>query len=489
MNEKLNIQDLVDILSERRGMDKKAAETFVKEFFSLIEDALTRDRYVKIKGFGTFKLIEVDRRESVDVNTGERIEIQGHTKVSFTPDNSLKELVNKPFSHFETIVLNEGVVFDDMPSEGEDNQFDEPSAISEEVVAEQVVEEVIEAPSVIMPQEPIEEEIVETVIEETEVIVPEVSKETFAEEPEEKEIEILPIEEDVAPDLQIEEPLVEEPPTEVPSVEEESPIEEPFVEAPLVEEELIIEEPFAEESVDESPVTEEVVEDVADKQALKMDQKVENIAKRLQTEKMPFVSDNDSFDKVFASTHDSQSMKYFLAIVVIVVLLCIAAIAFLYYPDLLNKIYQQPTVEEQPKEELIEQPVQETNVADTISMMTPPVESPTEVVQEEKSEVKPEEPKETVDTKGDKNSTLVVTPAPNAATAPVRPDSVNYVIVGNHGTHVIGKGETLTKVALKYYGTKDLWPYLVKHNPDIIKNPNNVPYGTKINIPKLEKKQ
>ena len=83
MNEKKNIQDLVDLLSDSQRMNKRNAEAFVKEFFSLIEEALERDKYVRIKGLGTFKLITVDSRESINVNTGERFEIQEHTKISF----------------------------------------------------------------------------------------------------------------------------------------------------------------------------------------------------------------------------------------------------------------------------------------------------------------------------------------------------------------------------------------------------------------------
>lgn len=105
MNERLNMQDLTDELAESHGMSRRNAESFVRDFFVLIAEALERDKYVKVKGFGTFKLIEVDTRESVDVNTGEHIEIQGHNRVSFTPDPTLKDAVNKPFSAFETVVL------------------------------------------------------------------------------------------------------------------------------------------------------------------------------------------------------------------------------------------------------------------------------------------------------------------------------------------------------------------------------------------------
>lgn len=124
MNEKLNIQDLIDLLAEKHGMSRKNADSFVKEFFLLIEESLEKDKYVKIRGLGTFKLIDVESRESVNVNTGERFEIQGHTKVSFTPEPSLKDIINKPFAHFETVVLNDNTVLEDTPLDT-DNEEDE----------------------------------------------------------------------------------------------------------------------------------------------------------------------------------------------------------------------------------------------------------------------------------------------------------------------------------------------------------------------------
>ena len=117
MNEKLTIQDLVELLVNRHEVSQEDADVFVREFFLLIEQALDADQYVKIKGLGTFKLIGVNSRESVNVNTGERIKIEGHTKISFTPDPSLRDIINRPFSHFETVVLNENTVLEDTPIE------------------------------------------------------------------------------------------------------------------------------------------------------------------------------------------------------------------------------------------------------------------------------------------------------------------------------------------------------------------------------------
>ena len=107
MSDKITIQDIIELLAEKHGMNKKDAEAFVKGIFDLIEEALASEKYVKVKGLGTFKLTEVESRESVNVNTGERFQIQGHNKISFTPDTTMKDLINKPFAHFETVILNE----------------------------------------------------------------------------------------------------------------------------------------------------------------------------------------------------------------------------------------------------------------------------------------------------------------------------------------------------------------------------------------------
>lgn len=106
---KLYKGDIQEILVRETGMTDTEASEAVRQFFGHIISALETDRYVKVKNLGTFKLIDVEARQSVDVTTGGRIEIPEHKKVSFVADSSLKDLVNKPFSHFETVELKEGV--------------------------------------------------------------------------------------------------------------------------------------------------------------------------------------------------------------------------------------------------------------------------------------------------------------------------------------------------------------------------------------------
>ena len=107
MEKKYTLQDLSALLAERESLSPEQAEDFVRTFFELTEEGLLKDRFVKVTGFGTFKLVEVSERESVNINTGERFQISGHNKISFTPDGTLRELVNRPFAHFTTVTLND----------------------------------------------------------------------------------------------------------------------------------------------------------------------------------------------------------------------------------------------------------------------------------------------------------------------------------------------------------------------------------------------
>ena len=107
MDNKINLSQLADLLSQAGGMSKSASEQFVKNFFDIISQNVLSDGLVKVKGLGTFKLLDMEDRESVNVNTGERFTIEGHQKISFTPDADLKERINKPFAAFETVEISE----------------------------------------------------------------------------------------------------------------------------------------------------------------------------------------------------------------------------------------------------------------------------------------------------------------------------------------------------------------------------------------------
>lgn len=393
MNEKITLQDLVELLSEKNDMTKKNADAFLRCMFDLIEEALTNEKYVKIKGLGTFKLTEVDSRESMNVNTGERIEIQGHTKISFTPDTTMKELINKPFSHFETVVLNDGVELEDTP-------FDIEPKVEE--MADEMVEKIIEEPQVEV--EPVVEVKVE--VAEEPVVSPVVD-------------EPIPVEEVLE--------SVEEEPKEV----EASVVEEPEVPEPVVIEEKPVE---VEEKVE--PVEEEISEEVSIPEE--------------KVEEKPEI-----FIPEAPRAENKTTFKVLIGIIVVLLLIILFGVYWIFF-----------------RQEKV----------DTNWEYTAPVKETASVVQVEEQQAVKE------DTLLVSEDTMVVQPVQEEQTM-VLPEDVVYEITGTITTLTLEPGQTLVKLALKYYGSKNFWPYIVQHNPDVIKDADRVPKGATIKIPKLEPKK
>lgn len=372
MNDKLTIQDLTDLLAEKHGMDKNDAEAFVQESFLMIERALERDKYVKIKGLGTFKLIDVDSRESIDVNTGERIQIQGHTKVSFVPDNNLRDTINKPFSHFDTVLLNENTILEDTPSEEQDK---ESSVIAD-------VEKQKESSSL---KSQMAEEIISLEL---------------------KRMEMASI---------------------IPPVQKEHVIEESELETP---QEMISQE-------------------------------------------IKLIKDNK----------DESPTPYLVAIIIIVLLVCGGALYFIYQPDMFSTSGKDKIDLPEPSQQAQHIIMMDTTVTETDTINHERVKAV--------DEIKPSQG----GTKVDLGKTVVKTGLSKnevkTDSIPITPkysESAKYTITGTKATYTIKEGETLTKVSLRFYGTKAMWPYIVRYNQEVIKNPDNVPYGTQIKIPELLEK-
>lgn len=415
MNEKVNIQDLIDLLAEKHGMGKANADSFVKEFFQLIEEALEKDKYVKIRGLGVFKLIDVDSRKSVNVNTGERFEIQGHTKVSFAPEPSLKDIINKPFSHFEPVVLNDNTVLEDTPI-GSSNEDEEG--------AEQKAEIVMDAAENFQN------------VEET-VCLSETAKANFPE-----------IIVDALEEVEV--------PQNTENIEGMNSLEETLSSVRTA----VFETTTGQEIMKVSSVTQERI---------------------VGTEETKEEERGDV-------RKEASVMRYFIGVVVLVVLLCAGVVVYLYYPDLFDKSSINPQLEKIVGVKN-DTPIDGVALTDSV------------IVKDSVDSVKPDTTLgnsivESVTKKPDaqvviKQSAVVNTPKSQSkqqSKVAYTSDSINYMIVGTETIYTIKPGETLTKVALRFYGTKALYPYIVKHNPDVIKKPDNVPAGTTIKIPKLVKK-
>lgn len=399
MNEKISLQDLVELLNTKHGMTKKNADALVRGMFDLIEEALTNDKYVKIKGLGTFKLTEVDSRESMNVNTGERIEIQGHTKISFTPDTTMKELINKPFSHFETVMLNEGVLLEDTPVVDEE--------VKSEDVADEMAENVVDQP-IVFPENPVEAEKVE---------------------------EDLPDKEELVETSVLQEPILE---GQI-AIEAKEEVPVPIIESTFedtVSHEIVEEETPVEEKEIVVPVQKQVVEE----------KKV--IEERIEKEQEIEVP-------VAVPQQGKSTYRVLIGIIIVLLLVILFGFYWMFFrtgSTSGTQVPQKPLQEETIVNQVNEQPVVKEDTLQTVK---------------DTVAVQPEVPVQTT----------------------VLSEDVVYDITGTITTLTLEPGQTLVKLALKYYGSKNFWPYIMQHNPEVIKDADIVPIGATIKIPKLEPKK
>lgn len=380
MNDKVTLHELVDLFARKSQLSQADAALFAKEFLSLIEEALARDKYVKVKGLGTFKLITVDVMEETASNGPETTDGQSHTRVSFIPETGLKDLVNKPFAHFQPVLLKDEVHFTDLP-EGETEVESQETVIEEEKTGETDV--VIESPT---------------------------------------------------------EPATEETDEMLPQTEAASPIEEEPIQVSITEKVI--------------PEKEEV--------------------KEKQEDTLPEKEERIPAADLTPSGKEANVPWCMIASILLAGIFIGGIVTWVltsgrrYIPEqvvekLMNETQKTPA------------PVvpDSLQVADTL------------VVKKDSSLVQKKDTLKTVAKKEEKTP-VVSTPVPKRETLA---DTVEYQITGNQGSYTLKPGESLVRVALKFYGNKKLWPYLVKHNKAIIKNPDNVPVGTTIQIPQLTPKK
>ena len=490
MNERLTIQDLIDLLAAKQGISKKDAEVFVKEFFLLIEQALEKDKNVKIKGLGTFKLIDVDSRESVNINTGERFQIKGHTKVSFSPDTSLRDTINKPFAHFETVVLNAGTVLEDTPVEMEGEEED---AVLDDVAAEDMATEEVATEDVAADNPAVDIAVAEHIAS-ADITTADVTTETVATETVSTE--------DITTECSVNENVISQDATVETAVSiADSPEEDTAKQEGPVEPEVSAESEGGAES--DAPAQREHAArmeeaHVTDSQDVALNAVEEEKAASAFNAELK--EDNNPAPK------EKSVLSYLIAAIVVVLLLCGGILVSLYYPDFL---LSQSTEDESNTLLAAEQEVQpEIMYADSVgqkdSVQAAVKEVLPDTVVNKKTRsaevampVSKKKQREEVSAEKVNKSTPKTAPSTTAKTAsPTTPkatspttysDDVNYKIVGTKTNHTVKAGETLTRISLRYYGTKAMWPYIVKHNKGVIKNPDNVPYGTKIKIPELAK--
>lgn len=445
MNNKVTFPELVEQVAQYANTSKRMSELFLKELFATISQSLIDGESVKVKGIGTFKLTEVSPRKSVDVNTGEEIEIPGHKKLSFAPDKDMAEAINQPFMHFETEILDDDVTDDQLAAidAGEPTEAPAEAAPAEAAPAEEETT-ATEAPAAEAP-----------VAAEEEVVMPPVFVAPVEEPEPEAEAPVEPSEEV---------PAEEEAPAEVPVQE---PADEPEEEA-VSEEEAEIEEEAEPESVTEvepSAVAEpeDEVEDAEAEGEPDAEAEGEMVSEELADERV-----GQEIDKRRITRR--SLLEGF--VVGVVTTLIVTLFAYRLY---LMKGYEATPADEEPFVEHVS----------TDSVATPEqalAENSTEADADkqktaEEQKKADEEKKKAEEEKKKAEEEKQKTEAAKPTTASVAAGT----------TDTIKPGTNLYRMSRKHYGSDKFWVYIYEENKAKYPNPNTIPVGAVLHIPQLGK--
>ena len=496
MNNKILLQQLTDALAARAGITKRKADAFVRAFFDVAEEGLTTEAFLKIKGFATFKIITVSERESVNINTGERFQINGHEKISFTPDTAFKELVNRPFSHFTTINLEDDLDLSEWEgmsnfAEEESERAENPSADAAEIdeTTETLTEEAAETltngsaePSAVT-ENPIE--IAESSEnEEPPTLVEMADSEIVSESEEQSEAaEIAELGAALAEAVSAEPTIVSE--VSHPEEKADDGKEEGKEESVETTEESI---GTAEESVGTAEESTETAEgsEVAETEEEPLLQAQGNAVPQHESEEKPAIVINNTLP-------EQKHNGWRTACVVIGVLLLMAMSYFVGYYRLLCPCYTDFLFTATPSEETAA-PARQQTAAETPKAKAESSTTQTSAPQTtaKDSTTKAENTQQKTETPQPK-ATDSQTAAQNrrkaelAAAKKYRQTSGPYLITGVVRTHVMAPGDNLYLLAKKEYGNKDMASYIIFHNQ--LSNPDLIQLGQKIEIPRLTPKE
>src|SRR5574344_473420 len=478
MNKKITLQDIIESLIQKHSMERKDAEAFVKGMFDLIEDTLSTEKLVKIKGLGTFKLIDVDSRESINVNSGERFRIEGHSKISFIPDSTLKNIINKPFSHFDTVILNDGTNFEDT-----DVILENPSNISSDESSEDLQEESLDTDNFVEESENSEEITAEN-IDDNEVKI-EAEEETlpisFADTSAEAE-EIINDDEEV---------------DQAENVDQAEEFEQTFEEDYSEVEEQVHTEPKAKEVevVEEIAATNIINEKLTELSATEYEEN-ETEEEKVEDNESIDKSNNDENEEVDddSQIEDNSKEKKYNILLYIAIILILAFAGFLYY--YFN--YGSSTTLDNPEPVAVDSTALKNStdtIPDTLAV-APVIQDSVKSIKEEnlkkessatdkKVEANTTKPEATKKTESVKVEPKVES---NSVTGNSNYDeNISYKISGTKTTHTLKEGETIMRVALKYYGTKKLYKYILEYNKETLgEDGNKVRIGTKVKVPELK---
>ncbi|MBN2765324.1 MAG: HU family DNA-binding protein [Paludibacteraceae bacterium] len=459
--EKISTQELAELLSEKAGITKKAADDFIRQLFSTIEDSLLAGEQVKIKNLGTFKLQWNEPRKSVNVQTGEEIILSGYNKINFTPDAGLKEIVNEPYAHLEAVVLDgeetqTADLTESNDTENEMGPFNDPLRIFTEQ-AEEIKNLLVDINSLSAKNETTEVKGENEAIDEAAILIDKEANDTN-----QTQSDHIPVE-----------GIINEPIT----VDIPEPVEE------IIEE---VEEEKVTEVEKISPLNAEYISTNSSENELKEDQILTQPTKVTENEQETHTDSGNSQIPPTVSnstTKDPRRRKPFFkrvwVWVIIIITLIITATTITYYSSSCVSCWFTYKILND------NQRVKFNKATDTLEAFTRNVFS---VFQSDTNVEAPQT-----------DSTLMAINTPDtvpvviAEPKPVQhADSIDILLSKPRiytefiGTERIVKGSRLARISERYYGTRDFWVYIYEANKERIDNPDLIPVGTLIKIPKVD---
>ena len=484
---KFSLNTLGKLLADKSGLSQVEAELFIRKMFDVCNQGLEADKQVKIKWLGTFKVQATKDRESINVNTGERFTIEGRDKLTFTPDNILKEIVNKPFAQFETVVVNDGVDFDEIDEKfGEEQPEDAPSEVIDFLDEEEAA---TPNPDVVVTE-------------------PEKEKEKEKEDEDElsKQIALEQAKLEKLKQAKLEQERIQKEKLEKEKQEQER------LEQERLEQEKLEQERLKQEKLEQERLKQEKLEQERQKQE-KLEQERLELAKQQQALKatvepaVPATNETEEEDEETSNSHHIVIPRYLVVAVCLIVVALIGGMGWFAFnygqmtaqrdhlAMQLNQYHQAPakkvpakpaaaplSQEQKLRQKAMEDSIRMAKTAEAVKLAENSDEESASAEKAKQTEAKAKaEAKEKAKDKAEEKATSKIASSQYDKDARVRTGA--YRIVGVAQTVTVGAGQTLEQISTRYLGSG------MECYVEALNGTNTVKAGQKIKIPKLELKK
>lgn len=473
---KFSLNTLGKLLADKSGLSQVEAELFIRKMFDVCNQGLDADKQVKIKWLGTFKVQATKDRESINVNTGERFTIEGRDKLTFTPDNILKEIVNKPFAQFETVVVNDGVDFDEIDEKfGEEQTEDAPAQVIDFL----------------------DEEKTATPNPEVVVIGSEKGKEKEAEDELAKQIAIEQAKLERLKQAQLEQERIQKEKQEQERLEQER-LEQERLEQEKLEQKRLEQEKLEQERLEQERLEQEKLELAQQQQALKA----------VVEPAVPASDESEEEEEEESSnSHHIVIPRYLVVAVCLIVVALIGGMGWFAFnygqmtaqrdhlAMQLNQYHQAPakkvpakpaaaplSQEQKLRQKAMEDSIRMAKTAEAVKLAENSDEESANAEKAKQAEAKAKaEAKEKAKDKAEEKATSKIASSQYDKDARVRTGA--YRIIGVAQTVTVGAGQTLEQISTRYLGSG------MECYVEALNGTSTVKAGQKIKIPKLELKK